>query len=111
MDLMSCSNASSLASLQADPEKQKKLDKQAEGYEKMLIKLEADVRQHIRVEQQLKLHIEQQQQQTDDVYKDAQAKHHNSESSKKQIQQLTVQLEKEKNDKIILEVKLGKIEK
>ena len=38
------------------------LNKQAEGYEKMLIKLEADVRQHIRVEQQLKLHIEQVQQ-------------------------------------------------
>jgi hypothetical protein len=37
------------------------MDKQAAGYEKMLIKLEADVRQHIRVEQQLKLHIEQQQ--------------------------------------------------
>jgi hypothetical protein len=51
MDLMTCSNASSLVSLQADPAKQKKLDKQAEGYEKMLIKLEADVRQHIRVEQ------------------------------------------------------------
>lgn len=29
---------------------QKKLDKQAEAYEKMLIKLEADVRQHIRIE-------------------------------------------------------------
>ena len=58
MDLLS-SSQSSLASL--DPEKQKKMDKQAAGYEKMLIKLEADVRQHIRVEQQLKLHIEQQQ--------------------------------------------------
>jgi len=68
MDLLS-SSQSSLASL--DPEKQKKMDKQAAGYEKMLIKLEADVRQHIRVEQQLKLHIEQQQQQTDDIYKDA----------------------------------------
>lgn len=37
----------------------------------MLIKLEGDVRQHIRVEQQLKLHIEQMQVQTDDIYKDA----------------------------------------
>ena len=36
-----------------------KLDKQAQGYQELLIKLEGDVRQHIRVEQQLKLHIEQ----------------------------------------------------
>ena len=35
----------------------------------MLIKLENDVRQHIRVEQQLKLHIEQIQQQVDDAQK------------------------------------------
>ena len=35
----------------------------------MLIKLENDVRQHIRVEQQLKLHIEQVQQSADDVQK------------------------------------------
>lgn len=56
MDLLS--NVSSATSLVPDPEKQKKLDKQADGYEKMLIKLEGDVRQHIRVEQQLKLHIE-----------------------------------------------------
>ena len=82
MDLLS-STQSSLASLQDDPEKQKKLDKQADGYEKMLIKLEGDVRQHIRVEQQLKLHIEQQQQQTDEVYKEAQSKHSEIESAKK----------------------------
>ena len=49
----------------------------------MLIKLEADVRQHIRVEQQLKLHIEQQQQQTDDIYKDAQSKIKDADSVKK----------------------------
>ena len=49
----------------------------------MLIKLEGDVRQHIRVEQQLKLHIEQQQQQTDEVYKEAQSKHTETESAKK----------------------------
>ena len=49
----------------------------------MLIKLEGDVRQHIRVEQQLKLHIEQQQQQTDEVYKEAQSKHSEIESAKK----------------------------
>ena len=52
-DLMS--EQSSVASLTTQP----KLDKQALGYEEMLIKLENDVRQHIRVEQQLKLHIEQ----------------------------------------------------
>lgn len=46
-----------------------KLDKQAEGYEKLLIKLESDIRQHIRIEQQLKLHIEQVQQQMEDVFK------------------------------------------
>lgn len=40
----------------------------------MLIKLEADIRQHIRIEQQLKLHIEQVQQQTDEVFKDNQKK-------------------------------------
>ena len=36
-------------------------------YEKQLIKLESDVRTHIRVEQQLKLHIEGMQQQYDDT--------------------------------------------
>lgn len=40
----------------------------------MLIKLESDVRQHIRVEQQLKLHIEQMQTQADDILKDNQRK-------------------------------------
>jgi hypothetical protein len=54
------SEQSSLTSLKGiDPHFTAKLDKQAEGYEQMLIKLEGDVRQHIRVEQQLKLHIEQ----------------------------------------------------
>ena len=58
MDLMSQSNQSSLASLADDSQTKRdqrikvesKLDKQAKGYEAMLIKLEADVRQHIRVE-------------------------------------------------------------
>ena len=53
------SNQSSQASLklgkeeepiEKDTGKDKKLDKQAEGYEKMLIKLEGDIRQHIRIE-------------------------------------------------------------
>lgn len=53
------SNQSSQASLKPEREeepadkdtgKEKKLDKQAEGYEKMLIKLEGDIRQHIRIE-------------------------------------------------------------
>lgn len=43
----------------------------------MLIKFEADVRQHIRVEQQLKLHIEQMQLQTEELIK---------ENSKKQLE-------------------------
>lgn len=47
------------------------LDKQARGYQELLIKLEGDVRQHIRVEQQLKLHIEQMQAQSDEIYKQA----------------------------------------
>lgn len=73
------SNQSSQASLRPDRDgaeenleswQAKKLDKVAEGYEKMLIKLEGDIRQHIRIEQQLKLHIEQVQQQTDDIIKE-----------------------------------------
>ena len=76
------SNQSSQASLRPEKDAEDnqdsgpapKLDKQAEGYEKMLIKLEADIRQHIRIEQQLKLHIEQVQQQTDEVFKDNQKK-------------------------------------
>lgn len=56
---------------------QQKLNKQALGYEKMLIKFEGDVRQHIRVEQQLKLHIEQMQLQADELIK---------ENSKKQLE-------------------------
>ena len=73
------SNQSSQASLRPDRDgaeenlesgQAKKLDKEAEGYEKMLIKLEGDIRQHIRIEQQLKLHIEQVQQQTDDIIKE-----------------------------------------
>ena len=43
----------------------------------MLIKFEGDVRQHIRVEQQLKLHIEQMQLQADELIK---------ENSKKQLE-------------------------
>ena len=58
VDLVSDSLSSLTSLKQADPKMTEKLDKQAEGYEQMLIKLEADVRQHIRVEQQLKLHIE-----------------------------------------------------
>ncbi len=38
-------------------------------YEQLLQKLEAEVRSHIRVEQQLKLHIETQQFQLDDLEK------------------------------------------
>lgn len=40
----------------------------------MLIKLESDIRMHIRVEQQLKLHIEQMQTQADDVLRENQQK-------------------------------------
>jgi len=64
---------------------QAKLDKQALAYEKMLIKLESDIRMHIRVEQQLKLHIEQMQTQTDEIIRDNQHK-------KAHIQSLTVRL-------------------
>ena len=42
-----------------------------EQYEKQLQKLEDDVRRHIRIEQQLKLHAEQIQQQLDDAYKES----------------------------------------
>ena len=42
-------------------------------YEKQIQKLESDVRTHIRVEQQLKLHIEGMQQQFDEVLLKAQA--------------------------------------
>ena len=41
-------------------------------YEKQIQKLEGDVRNHIRVEQQLKLHIEGMQQQFDDMMKQMQ---------------------------------------
>jgi len=64
---------------------QAKLDKQALAYEKMLIKLESDIRMHIRVEQQLKLHIEQMQTQTDEIIRDNQHK-------KAHIQSLTARL-------------------
>lgn len=43
------------------------LRKAPREYEKQIQKLEADVRTHIRVEQQLKLHIEGMQQQFDDM--------------------------------------------
>mmetsp|Transcript_36349 Transcript_36349/g.55813 ORF Transcript_36349/g.55813 Transcript_36349/m.55813 type:complete len:87 (+) Transcript_36349:814-1074(+) len=51
----------------------------------MLIKLESDVRQHIRVEQQLKLHIEQVQQQADDIYKSSIRKAEENEDLKKKL--------------------------
>ena len=51
MDLVSDSLSSLTSLKQTDPGLTAKLDKQAEGYEQMLIKLEGDVRQHIRVEQ------------------------------------------------------------
>lgn len=41
-----------------------------EEYEKIIIKLESDVRSHIRVEQQLKLHIESVTQQLEENIKD-----------------------------------------
>ena len=62
------------SSIGKNSQSQTKLDKQALAYEKMLIKLESDIRMHIRVEQQLKLHIEQLQTQTDDVLRDNQQK-------------------------------------
>ena len=63
----------------------------------MLIKLEGDVRQHIRVEQQLKLHIEQMQTQTDDIYKDAVGKKAEVESLKTKMHQMLENSEKEKS--------------
>jgi hypothetical protein len=41
-----------------------------EEYEKLLIKLEADIRNHIKVEQQLKLHIESITSQMEETIKD-----------------------------------------
>ena len=38
-------------------------------YEQMLVKLEGDIRMHIRIEQQLKLHIESVQQKLEDSEK------------------------------------------
>ena len=43
------------------------LEKQTKKYEKIMLQLEGDIRQHIRIEQQLKLHIEQMQQNSDDL--------------------------------------------
>lgn len=62
------------SSIGKNSQSQTKLDKQALAYEKMLIKLESDIRMHIRVEQQLKLHIEQMQTQADDVLRENQQK-------------------------------------
>ena len=45
----------------------KKLEKQAQGYERMLIKLEADIRKHISNEHQFKLYIEEQKQTCEDI--------------------------------------------
>ena len=61
----------------------------------MLIKLENDVRQHIRVEQQLKLHIEQVQQSADDVQKsrDDQIEKYKDHYSKK-CQSFEMQIQK-----------------
>ncbi len=57
----------------------------------MLIKLESDIRQHIRVEQQLKLHIEQVQQQADDIYKGSVKKAEENEDLKKKLSQVQKQ--------------------
>jgi hypothetical protein len=46
VDLVSDSLSSLTSLKQTDPGLTAKLDKQAEGYEQMLIKLEGDVRQH-----------------------------------------------------------------
>ncbi len=51
----------------------------------MLIKLENDVRQHIRVEQQLKLHIEQVQTQADEIYREAMTKQQEIDSTKQKL--------------------------
>ena len=97
---MSDSNQSSAASIYVtDTSRQNQkqaLSKQAQGYESMLIKLEGDVRQHIRVEQQLKLHIEQMQTQTDDIFKDAVSKKAEVDSLKVKIDHLFEALEHEK---------------
>lgn len=69
-----------------------KLDKQAEGYEKLLIKLESDIRQHIRIEQQLKLHIEQVQQQMEDVFKQTSKKNSQYDEMEKKYEQLKQEL-------------------
>lgn len=61
------SSNSNLLSLTQSNEALKSTQKVPEDYEKIIIKLEADVRNHIRVEQQLKLHIESQQFQFDDT--------------------------------------------
>ena len=62
-----------------------KLEQQTKQYEKILVQLEGDIRQHIRVEQQLKLHIEQMQGNSEELAKDIKQK-------TKQIEQLTEQL-------------------
>jgi len=64
------------------------MEKQSKGYEAMLIKLEAAVRNHIRVEQQLKLHIEQMQTQADELAKESGKKDREIEYLTKTMQKM-----------------------
>jgi hypothetical protein len=57
-----------------------------------LIQLESDIRQHIRVEQQLKLHIEQMQNQSDEVYEQLQRKSIKAKSLEKEVDELRIKL-------------------
>lgn len=57
-----------------------------------MIQLESDIRQHIRVEQQLKLHIEQMQNQSDEVYEQLQRKSIKAKSLEKEVDELRIKL-------------------
>jgi hypothetical protein len=63
MENSEMSSTSSLNNIYEDQNQEndhtrKLLNRQTVKYEKILLQLESDIRQHIRVEQQLKLHIE-----------------------------------------------------
>ena len=69
-------------------------------YEEAIIKLEGDIRMHIRVEQQMRLHIENLQQKIEDLDRSSQSKIIELSKTKQQFSEDKKKLERQMNDMI-----------
>ncbi|KRX06868.1 hypothetical protein PPERSA_11513 [Pseudocohnilembus persalinus] len=88
----------------------KKNEEECSDYEQMLQKLEAEVRQHIRIEQQLKIYAETNQQKVEDLLKEKDEQDIQIEEMKKQLQEFqrqsqAIQEEKQIHNKQIDDLK------